>query len=75
METKFIIMTRGRTGSTAVVDALNKSRVLCVMQELFTEHFADFNFNNNPPGSEFYELIKSYYILLMPYNIGEKKTG
>jgi LPS sulfotransferase NodH len=69
MTIKFFIMTRGRTGSTAVVDALNKSRMLCVMQELFTEQFADFNVNDNSPGSEFYELIKSYYALLMPYNI------
>lgn len=31
----FFLMTRGRTGSTAVADELNKSRGLCVMQELF----------------------------------------
>lgn len=34
-------MTRGRTGSTAIVDVLNKSEKLCVFQELFLKY--DFN--------------------------------
>jgi len=32
---KFVLVTRGRTGSTAVIDELNKSRQLHVFQELF----------------------------------------
>lgn len=33
--TKFFLMTRGRTGSTAVLDELGKSKGICAMQELF----------------------------------------
>lgn len=33
--TKFFLMTRGRTGSTAVLDELGKSRGICAAQELF----------------------------------------
>ncbi|MAZ69715.1 MULTISPECIES: sulfotransferase [Porticoccus] len=32
---KFFVMTRGRTGSTAIVDVLNKSNNVCAAQELF----------------------------------------
>ena len=31
---KFFVMTRGRTGSTAIVDVLNKSNNVCAAQEL-----------------------------------------
>ena len=62
-------MTRGRTGSTAIIDALHKSRVLCVMQELFTE----FDFDNLPR-EKFDKLLQPYYKLLLPYNIWIKKN-
>lgn len=32
---QFFVMTRGRTGSTAIVDVLNKSNNVCAAQELF----------------------------------------
>jgi hypothetical protein len=32
---KFFLMTRGRTGSTAVIDELSKSMTICALQELF----------------------------------------
>jgi len=35
---KFFLMTRGRTGSTAIIDVLNKSNNLCVFQELFLNY-------------------------------------
>ena len=39
----FIIMTRGRTGSTAVIDSLNKTNSICTEQELFLKY----NFKRN----------------------------
>lgn len=39
---KFFLMTRGRTGSTAVLDELNKSSSICATQELFINtHFSN----------------------------------
>ncbi len=39
---KFFLMTRGRTGSTAVLDELNKSSSICATQELFIiTHFSN----------------------------------
>jgi LPS sulfotransferase NodH len=35
---KFFIMTRGRTGSTAVMDSLNKSKSIVAAQELFIKY-------------------------------------
>ena len=35
---KFFLMTRGRTGSTAVIDELNKIDKACVLHELFTRY-------------------------------------
>ena len=35
MMEKFVLVTRGRTGSTAVIDELNKAKFLCAMHELF----------------------------------------
>jgi hypothetical protein len=40
---KFFIMTRGRTGSTAVIDSLNLTNEICAAQELFLKY----NFNKN----------------------------
>ena len=39
----FYILTRGRTGSTAVIDSLNKTNSICTAQELFLKY----NFNRN----------------------------
>lgn len=39
---KFFLITRGRTGSTAVLDELNKSVAICATQELFIlTHFSN----------------------------------
>lgn len=36
MATRFFLMTRGRTGSSAVIDELNRADNVCAMQEMFT---------------------------------------
>jgi len=53
----FIIMTRGRTGSTAIVDVLNKASGLCVFQELFLK----------------YEFDKKKQHLVAPYDLWKQK--
>ena len=52
-------MTRGRTGSTAVIDELNKSQGLCAAQELFLIY----DFDNIPDVSE----ITKVYDFLLPF--------
>jgi hypothetical protein len=60
---KFFLMTRGRTGSTAVIDELNKSNVICATQELFL----NYNFDNL---AEFDNL----YDLLLPFDLWKEQT-
>lgn len=60
----FFLMTRGRTGSTAVADELNKSRGLCVMQELFLMH----DFKNVP-------VLLKIYDLLLPFDGLDHRFG
>lgn len=59
---KFIILTRGRTGSTAVVDELSKSLSLCVMQELFLKY--DFEKSTG---------ARYMYKLLLPFDLWKLK--
>ena len=56
---KFFLMTRGRTGSTAVIDELTKSRSLCAMHELFLMY----NFVEHTPAFE------KIYNLLLPFDL------
>ena len=50
---RFFLMTRGRTGSTAVIDELNMSNSLRVAQELFLIY----NFNHMPNFESLYDFI------------------
>lgn len=71
MVKKFILVTRGRTGSTAVLDELGKSRSLCAMQELFARF----------PWTENEKLLKAhnegkritYYELLIPFDVWRRQ--
>lgn len=58
---KFILVTRGRTGSTAVIDELGKSNVLVTTQELFIR----------------FPVLKNsdYYKLLVPFDLWEQEKG
>lgn len=52
---KFFLITRGRTGSTAVVDELNKCTSLCATQELFLAlHFSNIQ---NKKISKLFDLV------------------
>ncbi len=59
---KFILVTRGRTGSTAVLDELSKSRRICITQELFLL----WNFTEN---------MRNYYKLLLPFDLWKRQDG
>ncbi len=52
----FFLMTRGRTGSTAVVDELNRLKSMDVSQEIF----AQYDYANNPGVLELYNLIEPF---------------
>jgi len=52
----FFLMTRGRTGSTAVVNMLDKSSTLCVTKELFL----NYDFKSNPEFLGEYKLLPPY---------------
>lgn len=51
---KFFLMTRGRTGSTAVLDELNKCSGICAMQELFLVYDIDSNAINTKKMEDLY---------------------
>lgn len=53
MMKRFFLMTRGRTGSTAVIDELTKSSI-CAMHELFLMHKLDVH---TPEFKKIYELL------------------
>lgn len=59
---KFFLMTRGRTGSTAVIDELNNANGLCATQELFIEYTNDERFPNSAqnPINTYYQLIPMF---------------
>lgn len=61
---KFFLMTRGRTGSTAVIDELNKSQGLCAARELFLIY----DFDNIPDVSE----ITKVYNFLLPFGLWKR---
>lgn len=69
---KFFVMTRGRTGSTAVLDELNKSNNVCATQELFLEY----DFVGDPVMTRAYDLILPFnswkvhrwWKLIFPFN-------
>lgn len=63
---KFFLMTRGRTGSTAVIDELNKSNYISAASELFLVY--DFTLEN-----AFTKNINKYYDLIMPLLIWKTK--
>ena len=63
---KFAIVTRGRTGSTAVIDELGKIGNLCTTQELFLR--GPFNPNNE-------NLFKIYYKLIPPFDLWKQNLG
>jgi hypothetical protein len=58
-------MTRGRTGSTAVIDELNKSRGLCAVQELFLIY----DFDHIPDVSE----ITKVYNVILPFVLWKRQ--
>jgi hypothetical protein len=63
MVKKFVLVTRGRTGSTAVLDELGKARALVATQELFTRSaLTD-------------KKLKDYYQLLPPLLFLEAAGG
>lgn len=57
---KFVLVTRGRTGSTAVIDELGKTMILLTTQELFILGFPE-----NP--------LKDYYKLLPPFYLWKQQ--
>ena len=61
MVKKFVLVTRGRTGSTALLDELGKSSALCTTQELFLR----------PPFTEF--CLEDYYKLLPPFDLWKQQ--
>ena len=63
--TRFFLMTRGRTGSTAVLDELGKSKGICAAQELFIKR--DFS---KVPQKE----LADAYKLLLPFDLWKTKT-
>lgn len=60
----FFLMTRGRTGSTAVMNELNKSSNICAAQELFLIY----DFDHIPDVSE----IRKVYDFVLPYVLWKK---
>lgn len=60
---KFILVTRGRTGSTAVLDELGKSRSFCVMQEIFLR----LTWTENE------KVLKDYYKILHPFDLWKRQ--
>lgn len=66
---KFFLITRGRTGSTAVLDELNKSFNICATQELFIAvHFSK---TSNTLLSKVYDLILPVLFWRLKYQIIE----
>jgi LPS sulfotransferase NodH len=59
----FAIVTRGRTGSTAVIDELGKVEQLCTTQELFRK------------GPYTDKLLKNHYKLISPYDHWKQRVG
>lgn len=66
---RFFLLTRGRTGSTAVIDELNKTGILCATQELFLKYKWDIENsspnnwdpkNSSPKKGFTYELLPPY---------------
>ena len=60
---KFLIVTRGRTGSTAVIDELGKMECFCTTQELFR------------PGPYTEKILNNHYRLIPPYDRWKEKSG
>lgn len=60
---KFFIMTRGRTGSTAVIDSLNNTSSICAAQELFIRY--DFTKKQ--------QLLSQLYTLVPPFDIWKER--
>jgi LPS sulfotransferase NodH len=60
---KFFIMTRGRTGSTAVIDELNKTTQVCAAQELFLKY----DFSNEP------DLVTQLYPLILSFELWKER--
>jgi hypothetical protein len=60
---KFVLVTRGRTGSTAVIDELGKSRCIYTTQELFLR--GPFNEKS----------LKDYYKLLPLFDLWKQRGG
>lgn len=66
---KFFVMTRGRTGSTAVIDSLNKSKNILAAQELFIKfevknHKDEKLYGLTPRFDIWYESKKCYLSLI-----------
>jgi hypothetical protein len=61
---KFFLMTRGRTGSTAVIDELNKKHDLRATHELFLKY----DFNKLSP-----DYFKNLYDMLLPFVLWKQK--
>ena len=68
---KFFILTRGRTGSTAIMDELHNSALISATQELFLQ----WEFNKNyPETKEMYDIIWPYVLWKQEYQ-STKKTS
>ncbi len=61
----FFLITRGRTGSTATIDELNKSHSLCALQEFFPIY----EFDNIPDVSG----IGKVYNILLPFVLWKRQ--
>jgi LPS sulfotransferase NodH len=59
---KFVLVTRGRTGSAAVLNELGKCRNIVTTHELFSRY-------NFPE-----ETLKSRYILLLPFDLWKRQS-
>jgi LPS sulfotransferase NodH len=60
---KFFIMTRGRTGSTAIIDELNKADRIGTAQELFLKY----DFSDKP------DLLSQLYPLVLPFELWKER--
>lgn len=65
LDRKFVLLTRGRTGSTAVLDSLGKSTSLGTMQELFLR----------PDNPAQWPEGEVYYKILPPFDFWKQQVG
>lgn len=75
---KFFVFTRGRTGSTAIVDELNNSEGVLALQELFIR--GDFSGDENDALEEKNAILRfdlwkkrdPWFLRIIPFSLGDK---